>query len=281
MFDFLKHDLTASSDPKIMRLRMKHKSAGYGVFWLILEKLALNNGELDADFNTLGYELRESAELVKSVICDFGLFAFSDDNKKFYSLRLSQSIETMQIKSSKAREAVKKRWEKYKRNTNVLPLKNDRNTDVIQNRIEENRIDKNNISISPSKNDGGECVQTLLLPMSPSPTEAKKEVKASKQEQLQLEADFNFFWTIYPKKQGKKEALKAYVKARKTASKETLLQALRDVKAKDWKNRELQYIPHASTWLNQERWNDEVIEAKKIDPLDDLNLDSNPFEVSK
>ena len=275
MFDFIKHDVNASSDPKIMRLRMKHKSAGYGVFWLILEKLTINGGELEADFNTLGYEFRESAELVKSVVCDFDLFVFSDDGKRFSSLRLMKSIEEMQKKSEKAKESVKKRWEKYKCNTNVLPSKNDSNTNVIQNRIEENRIEENRINISPSKNDGGECVQPLLLP---SPDKAKEESKAAKQEQIALEGDFNFFWTIYPKKQGKKEALRAYLKARKKASADELLSALREVKQKDWRSRELQYIPHASTWLNQERWNDEVQEQKKVDVLDTLDLDSNPFD---
>jgi uncharacterized protein YdaU (DUF1376 family) len=278
MFDFIKHDVNASSDPKIMRLRMKHKSAGYGVFWLILEKLTINGGELEADFNTLGYEFRESAELVKSVVCDFDLFVFSDDGKRFSSLRLMKSIEEMQKKSEKAKESVKKRWEKYKGNTTVIRTYNDRNTDVIQNRIEENRIEENRINISPSKNDGGECVQPLLLP---SPSEAKKEVKDSKQEQLQLEADFNFFWKIYPRHVSKKDSLRAYCKARKKASADELLEALREVKSKEWRSKELQYIPHASTWLNQERWNDEVTEAKKIDPLDDLDLESNPFEVSK
>lgn len=139
-------------------------------------------------------------------------------------------------------------------------------------REKEIDIDKdidNNIS---TKNGGCVCDSKQ------SKTIAKAENKASKEEQLSLQADFDFFWTIYPRHVSKKESLKAYIKARKKVSADVILEALREVKAKVWINRELQHVPHASTWLNQERWNDEVQEQKKVDVLDTLDLESNPFD---
>jgi hypothetical protein len=66
------HDVNASQDSKILRLLMKHGNIGYGIFWRIIEIMAQSNdGYLSADFNLLGYLLREKNELVKSVVCDF------------------------------------------------------------------------------------------------------------------------------------------------------------------------------------------------------------------
>lgn len=286
MINYISHDIKASSDAKIIKLLIKHSNKGYGLYWRIIEEMAQQGGKLTLDYNVLGYFFRESAEVIKSVVNDFGLFVIDTESKTFSSNRLSKEIDYINEKSQKARDKANKRWKNEdNKNATALPQYSSSNSIAKQvncisnaNNITQDKIiveDNKLSSISPSKNDGGECVQPLLLP---SPSDAKKEVKSSKAEQLQLEADFNFFWTIYPKKQGKKEALKAYVKARKKASADELLSALREVKQKDWRSRELQYIPHASTWLNQERWNDEVQEQKKVDVLDTLDLESNPFD---
>lgn len=284
MINYISHDIKASSDAKIVKLLIKHGNKGYGLYWRIIEEMAQQGGKLTLDYNVLGYTFRESAEVIKSIINDFGLFVVSED-KTFSSNRLSKEIDFINEKSQKARDKANKRWKNEDdKNATALPQHNTGNAVAKQEQCTSNayNITQHNIKdkeyISPSKNDGGECVQPLLLP---SLSDAKKEVKSSKAEQLQLEADFSFFWTIYPRHVGKPVALKAYIKARKKASADELLEALREVKSKEWRSKELQYIPYASTWLNQERWNDEVTEAKKIDPLDDLDLESNPFEVSK
>lgn len=284
MINYISHDIKASSDAKIVKLLIKHGNKGYGLYWRIIEEMAQQGGKLTLDYNVLGYTFRESAEVIKSIINDFGLFVVSED-KTFSSNRLSKEIDFINEKSQKARDKANKRWKNEDdKNATALPQHSTGNSTAKQEQCTSNayNITQHNIKdkeyISPSKNDGGDSDSQKLLPLI---TIAKEENKASKEEQLSLQADFDFFWKIYPKKQGKKEAYKAYTKARKKAGRDELLEALREVKTKDWCNRELQYVPHASTWLNQERWNDEVQEQKKIDPLDDLDLDSNPFEVSK
>lgn len=70
---------------------------------------------------------------------------------------------------------------------------------------------------------------------------------------------FDEFWSRYPRKAGKSEAVKAWGKAIKNgADPASLLAAVKAhadyyVAAKT----EQQYIPHASTWLNQKRYEDE------------------------
>jgi hypothetical protein len=76
----------------------------------------------------------------------------------------------------------------------------------------------------------------------------------------ELPDPFVRFWSAYPKKMGKQEALKAWVKINpKNGLVEKMLSAL-EVQRKwpDWNKAGGQYIPRPSTWLNQKRWEDEI-----------------------
>lgn len=73
------------------------------------------------------------------------------------------------------------------------------------------------------------------------------------------DAAFNSFWAAYPRKQGRGAARKAFQKARKKASLETMLSAIeRQKRSTQWTRDGGQYIPQPATWLNQERWSDEL-----------------------
>ena len=75
-------------------------------------------------------------------------------------------------------------------------------------------------------------------------------------------SSFPQFWIAYPRKVGKAAAQKAYAKAIKKAEPETILARL-----EAWKGSkgfpEPDFVPHASTWLNGERWLDQL-EGEKI-----------------
>ena len=69
---------------------------------------------------------------------------------------------------------------------------------------------------------------------------------------------FEDFWKLYPKKTGKKFAYTCYQKAR--MSNDILLPAVKEqIRSKQWQRG---YVPNPSTWLNQGRWDDEVMEEK-------------------
>ena len=75
---------------------------------------------------------------------------------------------------------------------------------------------------------------------------------------------FNEFWSLYPRKIAKATARKAWAKL--SAEQQLMAAKAIDTHCQYWraKETELDFIPHASTWLNQERWEDElVIEPKK------------------
>lgn len=75
-----------------------------------------------------------------------------------------------------------------------------------------------------------------------------------------LEDLFEDFWSNYPKKVAKADAKKWFTKNKKTITRDfvdKIVLAIQKQKSSDeWKKDKGQYIPHASTWLNQERWND-------------------------
>lgn len=71
---------------------------------------------------------------------------------------------------------------------------------------------------------------------------------------------FDQFWKLYPKKKGRKDAIKAWAKLKPNDElRETLITALGShCVSDDWTKDHGRYIPNASTWLNGERWTDEL-----------------------
>lgn len=71
---------------------------------------------------------------------------------------------------------------------------------------------------------------------------------------------FEAFWNAYPKKVSKKTAYKSWSKITFTDGLfEKIMLSLKNcTESKQWKKDNGEFIPHPSTWLNQERWNDEV-----------------------
>lgn len=70
---------------------------------------------------------------------------------------------------------------------------------------------------------------------------------------------FDEFWQVYPRRVGKGAAVKAHARALKRATPQRILDGAQSV-ADRWRTLtadERQYIPHPSTWLNADRWDDE------------------------
>lgn len=77
--------------------------------------------------------------------------------------------------------------------------------------------------------------------------------------------DFDSFWRFYPRKAGKEAARKAWLKLRPDAH---IMQMIADnvkdrVEKGEWRKDNQSFILHASTYLNQKRWEDEVVDQQK------------------
>lgn len=82
---------------------------------------------------------------------------------------------------------------------------------------------------------------------------------------------FETFWKEYPKKVGKGDAIKAWAKIKPlNGLVEEIIQAVISQKRSgDWTKDGGKYIPHPSTWLNGQRWLDEIgLEKKEAESWD-------------
>lgn len=110
---YFSHDSNARNDDKIIAMRMRHGMEGYGIYWTIIERLReCDNYTSVKDYNVISYEIRVSADKVKSIVEDYGLFTFTDDGKRFYSESLNRRMDIKEEKSEKAREKAKKKMGK-------------------------------------------------------------------------------------------------------------------------------------------------------------------------
>jgi hypothetical protein len=76
---------------------------------------------------------------------------------------------------------------------------------------------------------------------------------------------FEAFWTAYPKKKSKGQALSAWKKLKPDSSLQVvILKAIEAQKrSPDWQKDKGQYIPYPATWLNAMAWEDEVPTEQK------------------
>lgn len=87
-----------------------------------------------------------------------------------------------------------------------------------------------------------------------------KNYNKKKNEEEEIETTFNKFWSIYPSKQGKARAFQIWKKNKRYRDHvddicEDILHRIKY--HAHWQ--ELAFVPHASTYLNQKRWQDEFV----------------------
>ena len=156
---YFPHDSNARNSEKMVELRMKHGAAGYGVYFMLIERLReAADYSCVVNYNSIAFDLRVSAELIKSVLRDFRLFAFfqTDEGERFYSESLRQRMKPMDEMRVQRRNAaalsVAKRKERAEsersfnaRSTDVAEKENARSTDVAQksNKVKESKGDNN------------------------------------------------------------------------------------------------------------------------------------------
>lgn len=74
-----------------------------------------------------------------------------------------------------------------------------------------------------------------------------------------LEGGFLQFWSLYPRKSGKQEAKRIWLRLKPNQElQDKILRAVREqIPSEQWCKDNGQFIPHPKTWLNQGRWDDE------------------------
>lgn len=89
----------------------------------------------------------------------------------------------------------------------------------------------------------------------------KNNIKENKENKKKKENElFDKFWEVYPRKVDKKKAREKFTKIKPTEELVDLMikQIERFKQTNDWQKENGKYIPHPSTWLNNNRWEDEI-----------------------
>lgn len=116
---YFSHDSNARNSEKLLKVRMKYGAEGYGVYFMLLERLRDEDDyKCLVDLDIFSFDFRVDVDVIKSIIYDFNLFSFSDDGKYFYSDSLMRRMEIKDKKKEELSEirrmAANKRWEKEK-----------------------------------------------------------------------------------------------------------------------------------------------------------------------
>ena len=87
----------------------------------------------------------------------------------------------------------------------------------------------------------------------------REEIDKSKRREDKIQIAFDAFWTAYPRKIAKQKAYTAFAGNVDIKAINTIMAALEAHKqSRQWSTDDGKYIPHATTWLNQHRWEDEL-----------------------
>ena len=89
----MKYNCIRNSDsPEVMRARVKHGIAAYGIYVALMQLLEEDEDhKLSKDYSMIAYEMRVDVSVVQSVDEDFDLFEVEEEY--FYSKELSDTIE--------------------------------------------------------------------------------------------------------------------------------------------------------------------------------------------
>lgn len=132
---YFKHDCNARNDQKLIDVRRKHGMAGYGVYFCIIEIMReTSDYALSRDYSLLEWDLHVDAELIRSVVEDFGLFELEDE--QFYSVRLRDDMDVWNTKKAARREAGKRgmqsRWGKRKTTDEITDVSTQDNNAITE-----------------------------------------------------------------------------------------------------------------------------------------------------
>ncbi|HOI28212.1 MAG TPA: DUF4373 domain-containing protein [Melioribacteraceae bacterium] len=254
--DYFPHDVDASSDEKIERLRAQFKNDGYSFYFMMLERIyRTNDGRLLLDETAkkifakrMGLSLKKFSEILN---CCLKNFLFSQDEFEKNSVITSQGIQKRFFEIQAERE---RKRDRYYQKREVSPVVSP--------------------VVSPDKTPGemgGETPQSKV-----------KKSKALKEDQ------FEQFWKLYPNsglgnKGSKQDARNEFMKLDLEGGLFDIIvaalnkQIIFKRKLKD-RGKFYESFPHAVRWIKKKRWEDEATEPNNI--LDESQLEEKRSPIT-
>jgi hypothetical protein len=164
---WFRHDYDAADDDKTMVMIEQLGLEGYGIYWVLIEKLR-GRKDYKMPFSiipSLARRYMTTPEKMKTVIMQYGLFQY-DDEGFFYSesliRRMNALDELKQRRAIAGKKAIEARWSKekdtkrianeYESYSNGIANEQQTNTDAIRLDTDKIRIDKIRIDKSKEEN---------------------------------------------------------------------------------------------------------------------------------
>ena len=69
---------------------------------------------------------------------------------------------------------------------------------------------------------------------------------------------FNDFWSVYPKKVKKPDAMKIWKSGNLDKIADAIIEDVQKRRETEWSGQDMRYVPHPTTYLHQRRWEDET-----------------------
>lgn len=216
-----------------------------GAYWqLICYQMQTSDGMLPGEINVLNRLAELDLNEHPLVLAKFP----ETDCGKRANARALEVWTDKATKSEKARIAVQSR---YERSTNVVRTNNDRSTDEVRTKNERTtnvlRTQVQRARVSESESES----------QSESKTRDPQTPKGARS-RLDLPDGFAEFWSAYPRKVKKPDALKAWRQvAASLPDGRSVVKAVESWKGSEsWTKDGGKFVPYPATWLRGECWND-------------------------
>jgi hypothetical protein len=234
--DYFSHDTDMATDIRVKIIMAKHGLDAYGVFNMLLEKL----------YSEKGYYLQLSD--------NFDIL-FIDECKisiDVYILILNACIEQSLFD--------KGLYKKY----NILTSCRIQNNYIAGTERRKEVSFVKEFLLVDAVNAYSERVNVNILSLNANIGTQRKEKEKGKEIEKEKESkpNFDLFWAAYPKKVGKKDAKRAWERAKDKPSIDEIVRIVQQHSiSEQWKKDGGQYVPNPATWINRGGWEDEVIQS--------------------
>lgn len=140
---YFPHDSNAKDDPKCVLLIEQLGMEGYGIYWMLIETLREQPDYTYpvANIPALGRRYNTTAEKVKTVVCNYGLFTVKDD-KIFFSDSLNRRMLVLEEKRAKHSEAGRlgnaARWKTSQTDRNAITMR----SQFIASKVKKSKVNE-------------------------------------------------------------------------------------------------------------------------------------------
>jgi len=204
-----------------------------------------------------------TGELSDKAKITFCYLASKPTGWEFYNADIMKNLKIGQQKTiaSKMKELINAGWiSREKVTKEIAKEKNLKSGTYIYTIYGEPNLAKSQISSKAKFGKKHIQSNTDLINNTDNPPYRLVSTKEEKGQEDKVLVDFNLFYSEYPKKKAKAAALKIFTKKYKKMPPVNKLIEIIDIckKTEEWKKENGKFIPYPSTWLNQERWQDEI-----------------------